>query len=119
MKGAVESMSNRMKAEQSERSLAIEKLGRDLVEATKAVEAKIGRLDERAATDVGNLRQQLLEQSKTLGAEMKAKHEEIRKGLDNEAQLIRGAMTGRESLAEMLSEVALRLKGEFRVPGAS
>jgi len=27
-------------------------------------------------------------------------------------------MTGREALSEMLSEVALRLKNEFRVPGA-
>ena len=119
VKGAVESLNNRVRAEQAERSIAIENLGRTLAETAKAVEAKIGRIDERAAAEVGGLRQQLLEQSKILGAEMHAKHEELRKGLDNEAQMIRGAMTGRESLAEMLTEVALRLKGEFRVPGAS
>jgi hypothetical protein len=38
--------------------------------------------------------------------------------MSHEAEQIRGAMTGREALAEMLSEIALRLKNEFRVPGA-
>ena len=37
--------------------------------------------------------------------------------LEHEAAQIRDAMTGREALAEMLSEIALRLKNEFRVPG--
>jgi len=38
--------------------------------------------------------------------------------LNRETEEIRGAMTGRTALAEMLSEMALRLKNEFRVPGA-
>ena len=38
--------------------------------------------------------------------------------LDRETGHLRDAMTGREALAEMLTEVALRLKNEFRVPGA-
>jgi hypothetical protein len=119
MKGEAESLANRLKTEQSERGHAVEKLARDLAETAKGLESKIGHLDEQAAKDIRDLRQQLLEQSKTLSAEIKDKHDQIKAGLDNEAQLIRGAMTGRESLAEMLTEVALRLKGEFRVPGAS
>lgn len=119
MKGEAESLTNRVKTEQSERGQSIEKLARDLAETAKGIEQKIGRLDEQAAKDIRDLRQQLLEQSKALSAEIKDKHDQIKAGLDNEAQLIRGAMTGRESLAEMLTEVALRLKGEFRVPGAS
>ncbi len=42
----------------------------------------------------------------------------MKTGLEQEAQQIRGAMTGREALAEMLSELSLRLKNEFKVPGA-
>jgi hypothetical protein len=60
----------------------------------------------------------LLEQSKTLSTEINDKHNQLKAGLEQEAQQIRGAMTGRESLAEMLSELSLRLKNEFRVPGA-
>ncbi len=64
------------------------------------------------------LREQLLEQSKALTSEIREKHDQMKAGLNHEAEQIRSAMTGRESLAEMLSEVALRLKNEFRVPGA-
>jgi ABC-type transporter Mla subunit MlaD len=119
MKGEVESMTNRVKTEQSERAQAIEHVGRALAETAKGLELKIGNLDEQAAKDIRDLRQQLLEQSKTLSAEIKEKHEQMKAGLESEAQQIRGAMTGREGLAEMFTEIALRLKNEFRVPGAS
>ncbi len=118
MKGEVESMAGRVKAEQAERGHALEKLARDLAETAKGLEMRIGHLDEQAAKDIRDLRQQLLEQSNALSTEIKEKHDHIKAGLDSESQRIRGAMTGRESLAEMLNEVALRLKGEFHVPGA-
>ena len=38
--------------------------------------------------------------------------------LNRETEEIRGERTGRTALAEMLSEMALRLKNKFRVPGA-
>jgi len=117
IKGEIESLANRIRTEQTERGQAIEKLGRDLADTAKGLELKIGHLDVQVAKDIRDLRQQLLEQSKALSAEIKDKHDQVKAGLENEAQLIRGAMTGRESLAEMLTEVALRLKGEFRVPG--
>ncbi len=119
MKGEVESMTQRVKAEHDERCHGIEKLARDLAETARGIEMRVGNLDERAAKDVRDLRQQLLEQSKNLSGEIKDRYEQMRVGLDREAEQIRGAMTGRESLADMLNEVALRLKNEFRVPGAS
>jgi uncharacterized phage infection (PIP) family protein YhgE len=118
MKGEVESITNRANAEQSERSSAIEKLGRDLAETAKHFDSRIKTLDEQTAKEIHALRQQLLDQSKTLSDEIREKHDQMKAGLDREAEQIRGAMTGREALAEMLSEVALRLKNEFRVPGA-
>jgi hypothetical protein len=118
MKGEVESITNRANAEQSERSGAIEKLGRDLAEAAKTLDSRIKSLDEQTAKETHALRQQLLDQSKALSDEIRDKHDQMKAGLDRETEPIRGAMTGREALAEMLSEVALRLKNEFRVPGA-
>lgn len=118
MKSEVESLVNRLQGEHAERNHAIEKLSRDLAETARGLELKLGNLDGQTGKDVRDLRNQLLEQSKALSSEIKDKHEQIKAGLNNEAQLIRGAMTGRESLAEMLSEVALRLKGEFRMPAA-
>ena len=119
MKGEGESMSNRVKTEQWERSQAMEKLGRELAETAKRLDEKLGGLDEQRGNEIRDLRHQLLEQSKALSNEIREKHDQLKAGLEHEAGQIRGAMTGREALAEMLSEVSLRLKGEFRVPGAN
>lgn len=119
MKGELEATSGRLHAEHHDRAQALERLARDLNETARGLEGRIANLDERSAKDLRDLRQQLLEQSKQLSAEIKERHEQMKAGLDQEAQQIRGAMTGREALAEMFNEVALRLKNEFSVPGAS
>lgn len=118
IKGEVESMAQRMKSEHTERCQAIERAGRELAETARSLELKISNLDEQASKDIRDLRQQLLEQSKALSAEIKDRHEQMKSGLESEAQKIRHAMTGREALADMFSEVALRLRDEFRMPGA-
>ena len=118
MKGEVESMTNRLRAENAERNQALGKLAHDLGETARGLELKLTNLDNQAAKDIHDLRQQLLEQSKALSTEIAEKHQQMKAGLEQEAQQIRGAMTGREALAEMLSEVSLRLKNEFKVPGA-
>jgi ElaB/YqjD/DUF883 family membrane-anchored ribosome-binding protein len=118
MKGEVQAITNRANAEQSERGNAIEKLGRDLAETAQNLDSRIKSLGEQTGKEIHALREQLLDQSKALSEEIREKHDQMKAGLDREAEQIRGAMTGREALAEMLSEVALRLKNEFRVPGA-
>jgi hypothetical protein len=118
LKAEVQSLTHRLNSEQSDRSGAIERLAHDLAETARALEGKIKNLDDQTAREFHSLREQLLEQSKALSAEIKEKHDQMKSNLNHEAAQIRHAMTGRESLAEMLSEVALRLKNEFRVPGA-
>lgn len=118
LKGALESLTNRLNTEQFARGHAVEKLTSDLAETARALELATKNLGEHTDREVHALRQQLLDQSKVLGDEIREKHGQVKADLDREAEQIRGAMTGRESLAEMLSEVALRLKNEFRVPGA-
>jgi hypothetical protein len=118
IKGALESLTNRLNTEQFARGTAVEKLAQDLGETAKALELATKNLGEHTDREIHSLRDQLLAQSKTLSDEIREKHGQVKADLDREAEQIRGAMTGRESLAEMLSEVALRLKNEFRVPGA-
>lgn len=118
MKGEVEAMTNRVRGENAERNQALGKLAHDLGETARGLDLKLTNLDNRAAQEIRDLRQQLLEQSKALSAEIAEKHHQMKAGLEHEAQQIRGAMTGREALAEMFSEVSLRLKNEFKVPGS-
>jgi len=119
LKGELESMMNRVRGEQAERTQAMEQLAEQLAETARGLELKIGNLDNQTAQDIRDLRERLLYQSKSLSDEFKEKHEQLKSQLEHESGQIRDAMTGRESLAEMLSELALRLKREFRVPGAS
>jgi hypothetical protein len=108
-KGQIESMTNRLNFEQSERSNALE-MARNLAETVKALESRVDGLGEHTGREIQGLREQLIEQSKALGAEMNEKYDQMKAGLNRETEQIRGTMTGRETLAEMLSEVALRLK---------
>jgi uncharacterized protein YicC (UPF0701 family) len=117
-KGEVEAVRNRLGAEQAERNQHLEKLARDLAESARALDSKINSLGEQNGRELQDLRQQLLHQANALSAEIRDRHSEMQTGLAREAEHIRNAMTHREALAEMLSEVALRLKGEFHVPGA-
>jgi uncharacterized protein (DUF3084 family) len=117
IKGEVDSINSRAATEHGERCNATDKLGRDLADHARNLDTKVSNLSEQTAKNIGELRELLLEQSKLLSAEIKEKYDLMKAGLDHEAAQIRSAMTAREALAEMLSEVALRLKNEFRIPG--
>jgi phage host-nuclease inhibitor protein Gam len=117
LKGEVELLTNRLNAEQAERRTAIEKLGHDLAEAAKAFELKINNLAEYAR-EIHDLHRQLLEESKALSTEVKEKQEQMQAGLNRQTEQIGGTIIGRQALAEVLSDVALRLKNEPRAPGA-
>lgn len=118
-RGETESLGHRLTNEQAERAQALERLGRDLAETARHFEERITNLDGQWAKEIRDLRQQLLEQSKSLSGEIKDKHDQLKAGLDHEAEHIRKAMAGREALAEMFGELSLRLKNEFHLPGAS
>jgi hypothetical protein len=83
----------------------------------RGLDLKINNLDEQAAKDIRDLRQQLLDQSKALSDEIRDKHAQMKGAVEQESQQIRSAMTARETLADMLSEVSLRLRNEFKVTG--
>jgi len=115
LKSEVESVSKRLNAEQSEDRTAVEKLGHDLGEMVKAFESKIKNLHDYAR-EIHDLHRQLLEQSKALSVELKEKHEQMQAELNRNAEQVRTSMIGRQALAEILSEVAQRVKNESRSP---
>jgi hypothetical protein len=88
-------------------------------DTVRGLESKITNLENKAAQDIGQLREQILDQTKALRAELNSKHDEMKDRFEREARRIRDAMTGREALAEVLSELASRLKNESAGPAAS
>ncbi len=96
----------------------VQQLAHEIGETVKNLDLKLSHLDGRASNEIRELREQLLEQAKALGHEMRERHDQMKGQLDQEAGQIRAAMTGREALAEMFAELASRLKNDVQLPGA-
>jgi hypothetical protein len=120
LRSEIELLTNRLNADRLERRLGIEQLMRKVAETARTFEIKIQNLGEETTREIHGLREQLFEQSNALRTEIKEKHEQMQVDLDRDTEQIRGAITKREALAEMLSEVSLRqrVKDRFLVTAA-
>jgi len=116
IKKELESVQARMKTERDERSEATKLLSRELKELSELLSRKTAELDDHATESHRQLRADILQQSQDIGEEMQRKQDEISSALERRFQELRGSKTDRAMLAELLTEVALRLKDEFRVP---
>jgi len=116
-KKEIESLSDRLKTEQAERIEVLKEISRELKETGKSLEKKVAQLDEQAVKSQRELRQQILDQSKSLSEEIRQKYESLRGVLDREAQELRKEKTDRSALADLFTELAMRLNDEFKLPG--
>jgi hypothetical protein len=114
----LEALSDRLKVEQSERGDNCKEIARDLKETGKALEKKVAQLDESAAKAQRELRQQNLDLSKSLGEEIRQKYELVSAALDREVDELRAEKTDRTALADLFTEVSLRLNNDFKLPGS-
>lgn len=109
----VESLTERLKTEQAERDTAVQELTQEIKDLAKALEKKLALLDEQTTQNQRDLRQQILDQSKSLGDLIRQKHEEATSGLEREAQELRVDKTDRSALASLFTEMAMRLNHDF------
>jgi hypothetical protein len=116
VKRELETLTDRIKGEQDERTGSLNDLSRELRDTGYALEKKIAQLDEQANKVQRDLHQQLLEQSKGLSEEIRQKYEEISAVLERSLQELRVDKTDRSTLAALFTEVALRLNNEFQLP---
>lgn len=117
VKNEVDALTARQKAEKAERLEALKELAKELQDSTKAWERKAAQIEEAAAKAQRDLRQQILEESKRLAAEINEKHTDVARRLDKETAELRGSLTDRLALADLFTEVGLRLQNEFKLPG--
>jgi hypothetical protein len=113
----VESLHQRLKTEKSERVDALKELTRESRDSSKSLENRLSQLDEHLAAAQGDLRSRILDQSKTLLAEIRKTHGDMETALEREAETLRNEKTDRATLADLLTEMALRLKDELELPG--
>ncbi len=117
IKNEIEAVSDRLKAEHDERNTSHKEMTRELRDLTKISEKKNEQFDAQLTKAQRELRQQILDQSKSLSEDIQHKYSEMAAALARETQILRADKTDRSTLAGLLNEVAMRLADESRTPG--
>jgi hypothetical protein len=112
LKKEVDSLTERFKKEQTEREAALQALSQEQKHTNLSLEKKLSQFDEQTASSQRELREQILNQSKSLQDDIQQKSEEILALLKREAQELQRAKTDRSQLAALLTELAMRLNAE-------
>jgi hypothetical protein len=118
IKKELEMLQVRLKNEREERSGAVGQQSRELKELAESLANRLRDLVDRGLDVERDLRQQILQQAKDLMDEIGSKHEQIALLLERRFQELRHAKTDRAALANLLTEVALRLNDQFHIPGS-
>jgi glutamate/tyrosine decarboxylase-like PLP-dependent enzyme len=109
IKGEINAVSDKLKSEREDRQVSVKELTREIKEAVKASEKKNDQFDTQLTQAQRDLRQALLDQSRTLSEEIQSKYTEMVSSLQRESQSLRNDKTDRTTLASLLTEVAMRL----------
>jgi hypothetical protein len=109
----------RLKSERDERSEAHRQISRDLKDTGDALAKRITEVHDYTDQAQRQLRGDILQQGKELTESILARQQEVTALLEKRFQELRKDKTDRAALSALLSEVALRLKDEFSLPGAA
>lgn len=116
VKQEIESLINNLKAEHDQRTDNHNNISEQLKNASLAFEKKTSQIDEQLTASTRSLRDQILDQSKTLSDEIREKHEAMTAGVNRATAELRDEKTDRAALAALFMEVAMRLNNEFTIP---
>lgn len=112
----IEALGDRLKAEQGERSDAVKEVSKELRDTARNLDKRIAQLDELTSRNQRELRQQVLDQSKALTEEIRARNRETTAALSKEIGVLRSGKTDRTALAGLLTDLAARLTNDLKTP---
>ncbi|ETX03318.1 MAG: hypothetical protein ETSY1_00465 [Candidatus Entotheonella factor] len=113
IKTEVESLNQRLTAEQTTRTSAIDQLVQDAKALGNQFEEKTEQLAEQTAEGQHELRELLLEQSKALAEDIRNRYDDISALLAQQLEDLRQVKTDRAALASLFGEMAMRLNQEL------
>jgi hypothetical protein len=113
----VAALETRLNTERQERTDNHTRIANELSATSATILKKIGEVENQEAQAKREIRNDLLQQSKELSDSIRHKAEELGSLLDRRVQELQHAKTDRTGLANLFSEVALRLTDQFKVPG--
>ncbi len=112
----VDKLTEQIKAERRDRTAEGKKGTSEFSDFAEQVEAWFAEVDDQLAGEMKTLRTTLHEQGKELAAQIREAHAELQVALQKEATELADVKLAREDLAALLTEVAVRLKKDFKLP---
>ena len=116
-KQEIESLADRQKAERTERTEVIDRISRNQSEETVALERRLVQSDEQLAKDLREIRQLMLERHRNLLDELTQCVGRLEVLQNRRLDELHAGSVDRLALANLLSEVSMRIRGDFQVPG--
>ena len=114
LKGELQALFERIETEQRDRGDALAEIAKDLKSSAAALDKKIQQLDNSQEKQARELRQQLLDQAKSLSDDIRIKHDEAQSALRKTASGIRHDMVERNVLSSMLTGHGLAVEQRTR-----
>ncbi len=108
-KEELEALKKRLKAETDQRVDMGKQQSENLKNRSDVLEKAIAQAEEKFSEHATDLRQQILQQSKTLSSEIQSKHEQASQELRKTADGLDDAKIDRSTMAEYLIEMAMRM----------
>jgi DNA anti-recombination protein RmuC len=112
-----DSLADRLNTERTERAETVERIFREISDSFRLLDRRLRQADEQVSKDLRELSQLVLDRHRSLS-------DQLTQSLNNAGALhnrrldeLRATVIDRFTLADLLAEFALRLRGEFRIPG--
>jgi hypothetical protein len=112
----IESLSERITAEARTRTETTERVSNDISELSRTLEKRAQLIEDQYTKGQRDLRQQMLEQSRQIGADIARNTEVTAAQTEKGFAELRNEKTDRATLAGLFTEVAMRLRNEFSFP---
>lgn len=117
-KREIEKLAEQVKDERKARREDGRQGAREYKELAQQLESWCAELEEQIGTETQDLRGLLQEQGEELSGTIHDTHEQLSKNLATETRNLADGKLAREDMAALLTEVALRLKKDFKLPDA-
>ncbi len=112
----VDKLSEQVKTERKERVADGKKGAGDLNNLTEQVETWFGEVDEQLAQEAKDLRSALHDQGEDLTRQIAETRSALQEALAKETSTVADTKVAREDLAELFTEIAMRLNKDFKLP---
>ena len=115
-KREIDKVGDRLKSERQDRLADTKSGARELKDFSQQVESWFGEVEDRLDVEAKDLRNSMHEQSEELAALIAESRDHLSAAISDETRELADAKLAREDLAGLLSEVAMRLKKDFKLP---